>query len=389
MGDELSSDLARLTHQLQATEAALRESEARFRTLIDAAPVLVWMSGPDKRCTFFNQPWLAFTGRTLEQERGDGWAEGVHAEDLPACLETYGSSFDARRPFTMEYRLRRADGQYRWVLDTGVPRHTPEGQFVGYIGSCIDITERRLAELEAARQREELAHLSRVLLVGELSGALAHELNQPLTAILTNVRAAQRLLEQGAVEPAELQEILSDIAEGGHRATEVIRRLRLLLKKGELQRQPLHVNEVVGDALKLMRSDLVRRRVTVETNLARDLPAVVGDAVQLQQVLLNLLVNGCEAMAGVEGPERRLRVRTEWADGQGVRVSIIDRGSGIAPEHRERLFEPFFTTKGKGLGLGLAICRTLIAAHGGSFWATNNPDRGATFQFTLPPTGAA
>jgi len=223
------------------------------------------------------------------------------------------------------------------------------------------------------------------MLVGELSGALAHELNQPLTAILSNARAAQRLLAQGALEPAELQEILSDMAKGGQRAIDVIRRLRALLKKGEVQRQPLKVNEVVGDTLKLMRSDLARRRVTVETNLAKDLPAIAGDAVQLQQVLLNLLVNGCAAMAGVAGPERRLLVRTEGADGHGVRACVVDRGSGIAPGQRERLFEPFFTTKDPGMGLGLAICRTLITAHGGGFGAANNADRGATFQFTLPP----
>jgi two-component system, LuxR family, sensor kinase FixL len=162
MGYELSSDVARaarLTRQLQAREAALRESEARFRTLADTAPVLVWMSGTDMLCTFFNKPWLEFTGRTLEKERGNGWSEGVHPEDLQRCLETYGSSFRARRPFTMEYRLRRADGQYRWVLDRGVPRYTPEGEFAGYIGSCLDLTERKQAEA-ALRESEQYMRLA-------------------------------------------------------------------------------------------------------------------------------------------------------------------------------------------------------------------------------------
>ncbi len=169
MGYELSSDVLRaalLTRQLQASEAALRESEARFRILADTAPVMVWMSSTNMLCNFFNKQWLEFTGRTLEQELGNGWSEGVHAEDLRRCLETHVSSFNARRPFTMEYRLRHDDGEYRWILDNGVPRYTPEGGFAGYIGSCIDITWRKQAELEAARQRNELAHLSRVFATG-------------------------------------------------------------------------------------------------------------------------------------------------------------------------------------------------------------------------------
>jgi PAS domain S-box-containing protein len=202
MGYELSLDVVRaaqLVRQLRASEAASRESEARFRILADTAPVMVWMSGTDMLCNFFNKPWLEFTGRTIEQELGNGWSVGVHAEDLQCCLETYVCSFNARQPFTMEYRLRRADGEYRWVLDNGVPRYTPEGELAGYIGSCIDVTERRRAELEAARQRSELAHLSRVTLLGELSGSLAHELNQPLGAIVTNAGAALRFLARDAI----------------------------------------------------------------------------------------------------------------------------------------------------------------------------------------------
>jgi two-component system, LuxR family, sensor kinase FixL len=166
-----------------------------------------------------------------------------------------------------------------------------------------------------------------------------------------------------------------------------MRRLRSLLKKGEMQLQPIDLNGVVESVLKLMRSDLVNRKVTVHTKLAPHLPAVNGDTVQLQQILLNLIVNGCDAMAGVEGVERRLLVRTELVNGEDVRVSVADLGHGIPPEIMGRIFEPFFTTKTQGLGLGLAVCRTIISAHGGKLWATNNAERGATFHFTLPTNG--
>jgi two-component system, LuxR family, sensor kinase FixL len=384
---ELGSDVlraAQLARQLQASEAALRESEARFRVLVDTAPVMVWMSGVDRLCSFFNKPWLEFTGRTMEQELGNGWSEGVHAEDLQQCLDTYLSSFNARQPFTMEYRLRRADGEYRWVLDNGVPRYTSEGAFAGYIGSCIDVTERRQAELEATWQRNELTHLSRVMVLGELSGSLAHELNQPLGAIHSNAEAAEIFLQKNPPNLDELRAILSDIRQDGWRAGEVMRRLRSLLKKGEMQLQPIDLNGVVESVLNLMRSDLVNRKVAFHTELALHLPTVNGDIVQLQQVLLNLVVNGCDAMAGVEGVDRRLLVRTELMDGEDVRVSVADLGHGISPEIMLRIFEPFFTTKTQGLGLGLAVCRTIISAHGGKLWATNNAERGATFQFTLP-----
>jgi two-component system, LuxR family, sensor kinase FixL len=387
MSYELGSDalrVAQLARQLQASEAALRESEARFRVLVDTAPVMVWMSGVDRLCSFFNKPWLEFTGRTMEQELGNGWSEGVHAEDLQQCLDTYLSSFNARQPFTMEYRLRRADGEYRWVLDNGVPRYTSEGAFAGYIGSCIDVTERRQAELEATWQRNELTHLSRVMVLGELSGSLAHELNQPLGAIHSNAEAAEIFLQKNPPNLDELRAILSDIRQDGWRAGEVMRRLRSLLKKGEMQLQPIDLNGVVESVLNLMRSDLVNRKVSVHTELALHLPTVNGDIVQLQQVLLNLVVNGCDAMADVEGVDPRLLVRTELMDGEDVRVSVADLGHGISPEIMLRIFEPFFTTKTQGLGLGLAVCRTIISAHGGKLWATNNAERGATFQFTLP-----
>ena len=232
-----------------------------------------------------------------------------------------------------------------------------------------------------------MAHLSRVTTLGELSGSLAHELNLPLSAILCNAQAAQRLLAHGDADLSEVREILSDIVSEDKHAGEVIRRLSLWLKKGEVQQQSLCINEVAQDVLKLIRSDLVNQNVTVDVDLAQNLPAVIGDPVQLQQVLLNLVVNACDAMTDCDTPERRLLVRTGMENGNGtsaVTVSVTDRGVSIPEEKMEQIFEPFFTTKANGMGLGLSVCRTIIAAHRGKLWATNNPDCGATFHFSVP-----
>ena len=188
-------------------ERSLRESEQRFRTMADSAPVLIWMSGPDKKCVFFNRSWLDFTGRTMQQELGDGWAESVHPEHLEHCLQIYHTAFDTRSPFEMEYRLRRHDGEYRWVMDRGVPRYAPNQDFLGYVGMAIDLTDRKSAE--EARQR--LVHTSRLAVVGELSAMIVHELNQPLTAIRFNVETAKTLVDPQSAAGRELVEVLTDI----------------------------------------------------------------------------------------------------------------------------------------------------------------------------------
>ena len=240
------------------------------------------------------------------------------------------------------------------------------------------------AEREAREQRQQLTHLTRVALLGQLSGALAHELNQPLTAILSNAQAAQHFLAADRIDPDELHEILGDIVAADLRAGEVIRRLRALFKKGETQFQLLDANDVVREALDLAHGDLVTRNIEVIADLAPRLPAVTADRVQVQQVLLNLLVNAAEAMSANTPGERRLTVSTEALPGGGVQVSVADRGPGIPEDRRPRLFEPFFTTKPQGLGLGLSISRSIVTAHGGRLWSTNNPYRGATFHVALP-----
>jgi C4-dicarboxylate-specific signal transduction histidine kinase len=246
-----------------------------------------------------------------------------------------------------------------------------------------DLTEQRQAEREAREQREQLAHLTRVGMLGGLSGALAHELNQPLTAILSNSQAGQRLLQQQPVDLADLREIFEEIEQADKRAGEVIKRLRALLKKGEAQRHPIEVKDLVREVLELTHADLVTSNVEATTRIREDLPHVIGDRVQLQQVLLNLVVNACDAM-GTCAVARRLTISASTDNLGMVRMSVADCGIGVASADLERLFEPFFTTKEQGLGLGLSISRSVVAAHGGRLWAETNAEGGATFHVCLP-----
>ncbi len=375
--------VAVLIDEEKRSQSALRESEGRFRNVADTAPVLIWMSDPAKRCTFFNQGWLDFTGRTMEQESGNGWTEGVHAEDLEHCLEVYGAAFDARKPFTIEYRLRRNDGEYRWVLDVGTTRFEA-GVFLGYIGSCLDITERRQAELDHQLQNTELARVGRVALMGELAASLAHEVNNPLGAMVTNASAGQRMLARGQLGTEELQELLTDIISDGHRAREVIQGIRNMVRKSEPSEARIGVNDVVHDLLRIVRADATARKIILVAEVEADAGVVAGDRVQLLQVLLNLTMNAFEALSVVRADARRVIIRAgRGSDGQ-ICVSVRDSGPGFPPGIVEELFEPFFSTKAEGTGMGLAIARTIMETHGGSLAGENCEDGGAIFTVCLP-----
>ena len=369
----------------------LQIGEERFRRVVEAAPSAMIMVNQEGQITLANQqaektfgyPREELLGRPIEMLVPERLRSGHRSFRHDYLCDPQARPMGAGR----ELFGRRKDGTEVPVEIGLSPIHTSKGLLV--LASIVDITERKLAELEAARQRHDLAHLARVTALGELSSSLAHELTHPLTAILSNAQAAQRFLADDNVDLDEVREILNDIVTQDQRAGEVIHGLRLLLQKGEPQKQcdDVDLNEVILDVVNLMRSDLINRNVTLDTNLAQKLPAIAGDRVQLQQVLLNLALNGCEAMADYNSSERRLLIASQWENG-AVRVSVADRGSGIPEEKMQQVFERFFTTKKEGMGLGLSVCRTIIDAHRGKIWATNDAGCGATFHFSLPIVGA-
>lgn len=495
-------------------ERSLVESENRFQIMANAAPVMIWMSGVNKLCTFFNKPWLEFTGRSMEQELGNGWADGVHADDLQKCFKTYTEAFDARQPFVMQYRLRRNDGEYRWISDQGVARHDAQGKFTGYIGSCvdvselinkdealreseermrlaadaanlgiwewdlgndeiwatnarrallgwpvsekvtfddfiskvhpedrnrireiiddaiyegkdfdfeyrlvlpdgivrwmatrgnvhfdgnggaarvlginIDITDRKQAEIEAKQRREELSHLSRVALIGEMSASIAHELNQPLAGIVSNASAGQRFIDRGKFDPQEMRDLLADISADARRASDVVRQIRGMIRKEQTPRQQINLNHIVSSVVHMVGPDALLHSCELITSLDETLPAVEADPVQMQQVLVNLLMNAFDAMRDIPVSRRKVEITTEQNGNGTICASVRDFGVGIPEKARERLFEQFFTTKEEGLGMGLAIVRSIVESHGGKIEAENAAEGGARFSFTLPTSG--
>ena len=635
MAFELGFDLLRagqVAQRLRTSEAALQESEDRFRTMADATPVLIWMSGEDKLCTFFNKAWLEFTGRKMEQEVGNGWTGRVHPDDFERCFETYASAFDARRPFVMQYRLKRYDGEYRSLTDQGVPRYGAHGDFRGYIGVCVDITdllkqekalhqieervalaaeaaqlgvwelnvatnrvwvsdkireifqldsgdeityeqfqervhpddraareatmqravqekisyetefrivlpngnirwitgrarwvddadgkpcrllgvsmdatkrkeaeelfrlategspngmllideqgrivlvngqieklfgykrdelvgrrievllpdgyaaglpahqakfiaartsrtlgaekrlrgrrangtefpievglnpiatekgnlvmatvvdisERMAAEEEARRHHEQINRFSRASLLGEMTAALAHELNQPLSAIVSNADAGMRFIDSGKCDPQMLREILLDVEADGRRADNIIRNVRSTIKKGSAVRNRIELNDVVTKVKHIVQSEATARSCEVSTSLADDLPPVEANLTQIQQVLINLVGNAFDAMNDTPVSNRKVELTTEHNGNDTVRVAVRDHGIGIPNGSGEQIFEQFFTTKEEGLGMGLAIARSIIEAHGGDIAAENMDGDGARFSFTLP-----
>jgi two-component system sensor kinase FixL len=388
MSYELSYDMlqsVQIANRLRSREAELHIEKQRMQLAASAADLRLWewdivrdqIWSTDKTHTLIGLP-------EKQKISFDHFLNILYEEDRERVRLDVTKSFMANGDYESEYRIQMAGGQLHWFNSRGRIEFGENNRPLRMLGVTIDITRRKQMELEAQQLRNEMTHLSRVTLLGELSSSLAHELNQPLTSILSNAQAAQRFLALGSTDLAEVRNILDDIVAEDRRAADIIHRLRSLLKKGEIKHVPMDLNNMVHDVLKLINSDLINHNIQVDLDLDPNPYTVIGDRVQLQQVLLNLIMNGCDAMADTKAKNRQLLIRTALAGSKKVQMSVIDQGVGISLENVKSIFEPFFTTKAHGMGLGLSICRTIIQAHGGQLWVTRNIPRGSAFHFTLP-----
>ncbi len=346
---------------------------------VDQAGVMLWMWDALGQATFFSPAWLEYRGRPLEDELGDGWIEGVHPQDRDALTDARAAAIRSQGDFRAEVRLLRFDGQHRLMLLQGSPRRNARAKFEGYVGWA--------AEAPRGRDGPDLVRLARLSTMGEIVAGLAHELNQPLAAISNFARAARHSIRGHETVDASAAEALDQIAEQADRAAEIIRHLRRFFRRAETQRLPVDVSRLVREAAVLLEVDARIHGAWLELDLDESLPMAAVERVEIEQVITNLVRNALEAM-GQTPPDRRVvRLRTARAPNGWIEVSVEDAGCGISPELAPRLFEPFYTTKPGGMGLGLAISRSIVHAHGGRLEAVPLAKQGAVFRFCLPPSG--
>ena len=307
----------------------------------------------------------------------------VHPDDYALVQRVIDRAKNDRQDFAFEHRLQLPGGTVKHVRVVARAMRS-ETDNVDFIGAVMDVTSIKLAELELQSTRTELAHVMRVTSLGELTASIAHEVNQPLGAVVANAEACLGWLDRESPDLNEAHAAIERIVRDGHRAGEVIRRVRALIKRTDTQMVPLDVNEIVSEAMNIVEHELLRHRVSQRMELSSDLPVVIGDRIQLQQVLLNLIINGIEAMQPITDRRRELVIRSERDETQQVHVTVMDCGIGLSAESAHRIFDAFITTKSSGMGMGLSICRSIIQAHGGRIWASTNEPFGAAVQFTLP-----
>jgi PAS domain S-box-containing protein len=374
-----------ITEQKRAQEA-LRRSEQGLRSAIDGIPGFVGILTPNGDIETLNRQILEYSGQSLEEIKNWGTNGTVHHEDVPHVAEVQTRSFASGVPFQYEARLRRHDGQYRWFDNRGIPVRDDSGRIVRWYVLLTDIEDRTQALARLQKMQSDFARVNRVSMMGELAASLSHEIAQPIASARNNARAAQNFLKLQPPDLGEVREALSCVVGDADRAGDIIDRIREQVKKAPPRKQPFDLNAAIDEVIVLARSVTLRNGVLVQTRLAEGLLSVLGDRVQVQQVLLNLVLNAAEAMGSVEEGARELVISTE-DHLAGALVVVRDSGPGIGPAYLDRVFDAFYTTKPSGTGMGLAICRSIIDAHGGQLWAEANDPRGAAFHFTLPDAG--
>jgi len=381
-----------ITERKQA-EAGLRElnesleKQVRIRTeelssIIETIPGLVWCAAPDGELNYLNRRILEYTATNADDWARLGWTCFLHPDDVEPTVRAWSNAVATGQPYDNQIRLRRSDGVYRWFSVHGQAARDSDDRVTRWYGLFIDICDRKTAEEALRNSQTQLSRATRTATVGEFAAAIAHEINQPLAAVVTNGHACLRWLSAQPPGLAKAQEAAERIVRDGTEAGEVVRRIRALFKHAPLEKIELDLNEVIAEVLHLLSGEIAKRRVGVETELADDLPTVIGDRVQLQQLVFNLLLNGIEAMDPILDRPKKLSIRTTQENPETALVKIQDSGVGL--EDSEKVFEAFFTTKGNGMGMGLAICRSIIDAHHGRLWAASAEGSGTTFSFTLP-----
>jgi len=369
---------------LHGSEAALRDSERRLQQIISSIPGLTWSSDADGATTYWSQQYLDYAGARLEDVLGFKFANYIHPDDRDHILEMWTGIIAAGAPGEAELRLRRADGEYRWFLIRACPFFDDDGNLTQWFGVNVDIENRKRAEEGLRQSQNDLAHVTRMTTMGELAVSIAHEVNQPLMAIVTNAGACLRWLNGDPPDLAMARQTAERIVRDGHRAGDIITSLRNLARKSQPRMEPVRLGQVVQVVLDLLQGELQRRGIAARAQLEDNAIVILGDVTQLQQVVLNLVMNAIEAMAGADdaGP-RRLIIRAEAKDREAL-VSVIDTGPGLGSDDPDRVFEAFFSTKPEGIGMGLSICRSIIEAHGGEIWSAKNGASGSVFSFTVP-----
>ncbi len=364
-------------------EETLKRSEEQLRLMANSLPALISYVDQNQCFQFTNNAYNIMYGLSPGEANGRSLKE-VLGNRIYMPIKDYIEQALSGKEVSYETQIPCDDGSVRQIEVSYVPHIDATGKVIGIFALEHDVTDRKKAELDAQRHRDELAHVARVATLDEIAASLAHELNQPLAAIMSNAQAAQRFLNMNNPDIDEVREVLTDIINDDRRASEIIRRLRVMVKKGEHQESLFNINDIIQEIMKLIHSDANQRRISISQNLSSDLPNIFGDRIQVQQVVLNLILNGFTAMHQVEEGDKKLTISTSKSSPDMITVSVKDSGIGMDEKIMEKMFDAFFTTRPEGLGMGLSISRSILEAHAGKIWAEPNSDCGTTFHFSLP-----